>query len=88
MPFACIDLLQGKPADYRATLADIIYRGIVDVLKAPDRDRFVVISEHPSENLIYEDVGLVGTCTRRADCALPHNLRLSDVVHGGPKSYR
>ena len=54
MPFARIDLLHGKPADYRATLADIVYRGIVDVLKAPDGDRFVVVGEHASENLIYD----------------------------------
>ena len=54
MPFARIDLLHGKQADYRDTLADIVYRGIVDVLKAPDGDRFVVGGEHSSENLIYD----------------------------------
>jgi hypothetical protein len=26
-------------------LVDIVYRGIVDVLKAPDGDRFIVINE-------------------------------------------
>lgn len=40
MPFACIDLIQGKPPEHRAAVADIVYRGIVDVLKAPDGDRF------------------------------------------------
>ena len=35
-------------------MAEIVYRGIVDVLKAPDGDRFVVISEHPPANLIYD----------------------------------
>jgi phenylpyruvate tautomerase PptA (4-oxalocrotonate tautomerase family) len=54
MPFARIDLLHGKPADYRATLADIVYRGILDVLKAPDGDKFIVVGEHSSENLIYD----------------------------------
>jgi phenylpyruvate tautomerase PptA (4-oxalocrotonate tautomerase family) len=54
MPFARIDLLKGKPPEYRATLADVVYQGIVDVLKAPDGDRFVVISEHLAENLIYD----------------------------------
>ena len=54
MPFARIDLLQGKPADYRATLADIVYQGIFGVLKAPEGDRFVVIGEHNAENLIYD----------------------------------
>jgi phenylpyruvate tautomerase PptA (4-oxalocrotonate tautomerase family) len=54
MPFARIDLIQGKPAAYRATVADIVYKGIVDVLKAPDGDRFIVINEHSPDNLIYD----------------------------------
>jgi phenylpyruvate tautomerase PptA (4-oxalocrotonate tautomerase family) len=54
MPFARIDLLKGKPAEYRAALADIVYRGIVDVLKAPDGDRFIVVGEHSPDNLIYD----------------------------------
>jgi phenylpyruvate tautomerase PptA (4-oxalocrotonate tautomerase family) len=54
MPFARIDLLKGKSPEYRATVAEVVYRGIVDVLKAPDGDRFIVISEHTSENLIYD----------------------------------
>lgn len=54
MPFARIDLLKGKSADYRATLADIVYQGIVEVLKAPEGDRFIVIGEKTAENLIYD----------------------------------
>lgn len=54
MPFARIDLVKGKPAQYRATLADIVYKGILEVLKAPDGDRFIVVNEHEPENLIYD----------------------------------
>jgi phenylpyruvate tautomerase PptA (4-oxalocrotonate tautomerase family) len=54
MPFARIDLIKGKTSEYRAAVADIIYRGIVDVLKAPDGDRFIVVSEHTADNLIYD----------------------------------
>jgi phenylpyruvate tautomerase PptA (4-oxalocrotonate tautomerase family) len=54
MPFARIDLLKGKTAEYRATVADVVYKGIVDVLKAPDGDRFIVIGEHAPDNLIYD----------------------------------
>ena len=54
MPFARIDLLKGKPAEYRAAVADVVYKGIVDVLKAPDGDRFIVIGEHSPDNLIYD----------------------------------
>jgi phenylpyruvate tautomerase PptA (4-oxalocrotonate tautomerase family) len=54
MPFARIDLIEGKTQEYRAAVADIVYRGIVDVLKAPDGDRFVVVGEHTAGNLIYD----------------------------------
>ena len=54
MPFARIDLIKGKSADYRAKLADIVYEGIVGVLKAPDGDRFIVVNEHAPDNLIYD----------------------------------
>ncbi|MDR6670905.1 tautomerase family protein (plasmid) [Rhizobium leguminosarum] len=54
MPFARIDLIKGKSTEYRTAVADIVYRGIVDVLKAPDGDRFIVVSEHTAENLIYD----------------------------------
>ena len=59
MPFARIDLLKGKTPEYRATVADIVYKGILDVLKAPDGDRFMVINEHTPDNLIY-DVNFLG----------------------------
>ena len=54
MPFARIDLIEGKSSEYRAALAEIVYQGIVGVLKAPDGDRFVVINEHKPENLVYD----------------------------------
>ena len=46
MPFARIDLAQGKPPEYRAAVADVVYEGIVEILKAPAGDRFMVIGEH------------------------------------------
>jgi phenylpyruvate tautomerase PptA (4-oxalocrotonate tautomerase family) len=54
MPFARIDLAKGKNPEYRATVADVVYQGIVGVLKAPDGDRFIVVSEHAPENFIYD----------------------------------
>jgi phenylpyruvate tautomerase PptA (4-oxalocrotonate tautomerase family) len=54
MPFARIDLAQSKSPEYRAAVADVVYQGIVGVLKAPDGDRFIVINEHKRENLIYD----------------------------------
>ena len=54
MPFARIDLAKGKSPEYRATLADVVYEGIVGILKAPDGDRFMVIGEHAPENFVYD----------------------------------
>jgi phenylpyruvate tautomerase PptA (4-oxalocrotonate tautomerase family) len=54
MPFARIDLAQGKTPEFRATVADVVYEGIVGVLKAPDGDRFMVIGEHAPENFIFD----------------------------------
>ena len=54
MPFARIDLAQGKTKEYKATVADVVYEGIVGVLKAPDGDRFMVVGEHAPENFIFD----------------------------------
>ena len=54
MPFARIDLAHGKSLEYRTTVVDVIYRGLVDVLKAPEGDRFMVIGEHARENFVYD----------------------------------
>jgi len=54
MPFARIDLTKGKTPEYRATVADVVYGGIVGVLKAPEGDRFMIIGEHTPENFVYD----------------------------------
>ena len=54
MPFARIDLAKGKPPEYRATVADVVYGGIIGVFKAPDGDRFIVINEHAPENFVFD----------------------------------
>jgi 4-oxalocrotonate tautomerase len=52
MPFVRIDLIQGKSAEYRRTIGDVVYEAIVADLKAPKDDRFQVINEYPPENHI------------------------------------
>ena len=54
MPFARIDLAQGKSPEYRATVVDVVYGGLVEVLKAPDGDRFMIIGEHAKDNFVYD----------------------------------
>ena len=66
MPLARIDLIHGKSADYRATIGEVVYQAIIQVLKAPKDDRFAVINEHPAENFI-ADPSYLGI-SRTADC--------------------
>jgi len=54
MPFARIDLAKGKTAEYRATVADVVYEGIVKAFQAPEGDRFMVIGEHSPENFVFD----------------------------------
>jgi len=54
MPFARIDIAKGKTPEYRAIVADVVYGGIVEVLKAPEGDRFMIIGEHTPENFVFD----------------------------------
>jgi phenylpyruvate tautomerase PptA (4-oxalocrotonate tautomerase family) len=54
MPFARIDLIRGKPGEYRRTIGDIVYKAMVEILKAPENDRFQVVTEHDSNDFIYD----------------------------------
>ena len=54
MPLARIDLIEGKPAQYRKTISDVVYTAMVEILKAPENDRFQVIAEHDESSFIYD----------------------------------
>jgi 4-oxalocrotonate tautomerase len=54
MPLARIDLIKGKSVEYQQTVGDVVYRAMVDVLKAPKDDRFQVIAEHDEAQFIYD----------------------------------
>lgn len=66
MPLARIDLVQGKPADYRRAVGEVVYEAMIDVLKVPKDDRFQVVNEHPAENFV-ADENYLGI-KRTADC--------------------
>lgn len=68
MPLARIDLVQGKSAEYRRTIGEVVYDAIVAALKAPTDDRFQVINEHPAENLVADETYLGIERTR--DCVI------------------
>jgi phenylpyruvate tautomerase PptA (4-oxalocrotonate tautomerase family) len=54
MPLARIDLVKGKSPEYRKTIGDVVYNAMVDILKAPQDDRFQVISEHAASDFIFD----------------------------------
>jgi 4-oxalocrotonate tautomerase len=54
MPLVRIDLAAGKPAGYRTAIGDVVYDALTGVLKAPEDDRFMVISEHAHDDLVVD----------------------------------
>jgi phenylpyruvate tautomerase PptA (4-oxalocrotonate tautomerase family) len=61
-----VDLVQGKPEDYRREIGAVIYDAMIETLGVPLDDRFQVITEHPRENFVF-DPGYLGI-TRTEDC--------------------
>ena len=66
MPLVRVDLVQGKSADYRKAISEVIYDAMIKTINVPKDDRFQVITEHPAEGLIF-DPNYLGI-QRTADC--------------------
>jgi 4-oxalocrotonate tautomerase len=66
MPLVRINLIQGKPSDYRQAIGEIVYQAMIDTISLPKNDRFQVITEHPAEGFIF-DPNYLGI-SRTADC--------------------
>jgi len=54
MPLVRVDLMEGKPPEYKRAIADGVYRALVDAVGAPENDQFVVVSEHGPDGLVYD----------------------------------
>jgi phenylpyruvate tautomerase PptA (4-oxalocrotonate tautomerase family) len=54
MPLVRIDMPAGKSAEYKRNISDVIYDAIIGVLKAPEGDRFHVITEHGPDTLLID----------------------------------
>jgi 4-oxalocrotonate tautomerase len=54
VPLVRVDLIHGKPADYRAEIGAVIYEAMIETLRVPVDDRFQVITEHPRENFVFD----------------------------------
>jgi phenylpyruvate tautomerase PptA (4-oxalocrotonate tautomerase family) len=67
MPLARIDLAEGKSADYRKTIGEVVYQAMVETLKAPKDDRFQIITEHGDDFVV--DPNYLGI-QRSKDCVI------------------
>jgi 4-oxalocrotonate tautomerase len=54
MPIARIDLPSGKTVEYRRAVGDIVYEAMITALNVPKDDRFQVIAEHATADLIID----------------------------------
>jgi len=54
MPLARIDMIKGRPAEFRQAVGDVVYQAMIDVLKAPAGDRFQVITEHDPTDFVFD----------------------------------
>ena len=66
MPLVRIDLIEGKSSDYRKVIGDVIYEAMIGNLNVPANDRFQVITEHPTEALVFDPTYL--GIQRSKDC--------------------
>jgi 4-oxalocrotonate tautomerase len=54
MPLARIDLPAGKSVRYSSAVGDVVYTALVDALNVPNDDRFQVIAEHSTTDLVID----------------------------------
>ena len=68
MPLVRIDLVAGKPADYRRTIGEVVYDAMTQTINVPAGDRFQIITEHAADDFIV-DPGYLGV-RRTPDCVI------------------
>ena len=54
MPLVRIDLLQGKSAEYRAQIGEVVYQAMLKTINVPDKDRFQVMTEHSQSDMPFD----------------------------------
>jgi len=54
MPLVRIDLMHGKPAEFRRRVGEIVYQTMMDTINVPAHDNFQIFSEHDENSLIYD----------------------------------
>jgi phenylpyruvate tautomerase PptA (4-oxalocrotonate tautomerase family) len=46
--------MQGKRAEFRRLVGEIVYQTMMDTINVPPKDHFQIISEHDKNSLIYD----------------------------------
>ena len=54
MPLVSIHLMQGKPAEFRRKVGEIVYQTMIDTINVPPKDNFQIITEHGKDSLVYD----------------------------------
>ncbi len=54
MPLVRIHLMQGKPAEFRRKVGEIVYQTMMETINVPPRDNFQIITEHDPDSLVYD----------------------------------
>ena len=68
MPLVRIDLVQGKSAEYRRTITDVVYDAMLGTINVPSNDRFEIVTEHPLDNFVADKTYL--GIARTDDCII------------------
>ena len=58
MPLLRIDLIAGRSEEELKKLLDAIHSAMLAAFKAPQRDRYQIVHEHPATKMNVEDTGL------------------------------
>jgi 4-oxalocrotonate tautomerase len=54
MPLVRIDLIEGKPPEYRIQIGQVVYQAMMETLGVPRNDHFQVIAEHSKTDLQFD----------------------------------
>lgn len=53
MPLVRIDLLEGKTAEFKSQLGELVYDSMLETIGIPEEDKFVVVNDLKAEELIF-----------------------------------
>src|SRR4051812_26888614 len=76
MPLSRISLRRGKSPEYRQAILDGVYRAMRETFNVPEDDRFMTISQHDADELVY-GAGFLGI--RRTDDLVLIQLTVSNT---------